>query len=701
MRNETDSADARRGYSWLAWSLAGLSFAVFAATIALYIPARSVEVPSSWGAGGDSGELISLLPFLAFPVVGALIASRRPENPIGWICLSIGIFWMLGDFATAYGVYGLVARPGSVPFPAEVGSLGEWLWAPALGLLGTYLILLFPDGRLPSRRWRPVAWLSGAVIVVASAGVALVPEPLLHLGGIQNPSGLYGYPEVAYAMFNVLLLLPLCILASAASLILRFRRSGSEVREQIKWIAFAVSLMGLGLLVEVVSALIIAPDDFGTGGTQPFWLKLFQDAVTLSYAGIPVAVGFAVLKYRLYDIDIVINRTLVYGALTASVVAIYVLVVGYLGALFRTGGNLAISLLATGVVAVLFQPLRDRLQRGVNRLMYGERDDPYAVVSRLGERLEETLAPEAVLPTVVESVSEALKLPYAAIALRTNGASEVAASVGKEVENPLRLPLTYQGKPVGELLLGPRAPSEQFSAADRHLLEGLARQAGVAAYAVRLTTDLQRSRERLVAAREEERRRLRRNLHDGLGAQLAALNVQAGSLRRIIPRDPAAADELVVELREELRGAIADIRRLVYDLRPPALDDLGLLATLHQLAERYGAEGEQLRVVVEVPEDLPHLPAAVEVAIYRIAQEALTNVVRHAQAKSCIVRLAVNEDVALDVVDDGVGIPEERSGGVGLSSMRERAAELGGTCVIEPAPEGGTRVSVRLPLLKE
>jgi signal transduction histidine kinase len=701
MRNETDSADSRRGHSWLTWSLAGLSFALFAATIALYIPARSVEVPSSWGAGGDSGELISLLPFLAFPVVGALIASRRPENPIGWICLSIGIFWMLGDFATAYGVYGLVARPGSVPFPAEVGSLGGWLWAPAVGLLGTYLILLFPDGRLPSRRWLPVAWLSGAAIVVASAGVALVPEPLPDLGGIQNPSGLYGYPQVAYAMFNVLLLLPLCILASAASLIVRFRRSGSEVREQIKWIAFAASLLGLGLLVEVVSALIVAPDDFGTGGTQPFWLKLFQDAVTLSYAGIPVAVGFAVLKYRLYDIDIVINRTLVYGALTASVVAIYVLVVGYLGALFRTGGNLAISLLATGVVAVLFQPLRDRLQRGVNRLMYGERDDPYAVVSRLGERLEETLAPEAVLPTVVESVSEALKLPYAAIALRTNGASEVAASVGKEVENPLRLPLTYQGKPVGELLLGPRAPGDQFSAADRHLLEGLARQAGVAAYAVRLTTDLQRSRERLVAAREEERRRLRRNLHDGLGAQLAALNVQAGSLRRIIPRDPAAADELVVELREELRGAIADIRRLVYDLRPPALDDLGLLATLHQLAERYGAEGEQLRVVVEVPEDLPHLPAAVEVAIYRIAQEALTNVVRHAQAKSCIVRLAVNEDVALDVVDDGVGIPEERSGGVGLSSMRERAAELGGTCVIEPAPEGGTRVSVRLPLLKE
>ncbi len=290
MRNETDSADARRGYSWLAWSLAGLSFALFAADIALYIPARSMQAPSGWGTGGYSGQLMDLLTFLAFAVVGALIASRRPENPIGWICLAVGTIWMLGEVATAYGAYGLLARPGSVPFPAEVGSLGA-CWPPAIGLLGTYLILLFPDGRLPSRRWRPVAWLSGAVIVLGSAGAVLVPEPLTDLGGIQNPFGLYGYPEVANAMYNVLLLLPPCMLASAASLIVRFRRSGSEVREQIKWIAFAASLMSLGLLVEVVCALIVAPDDFGTSGTQPFWLKLLQDTVRLSQAGMPSPSG--------------------------------------------------------------------------------------------------------------------------------------------------------------------------------------------------------------------------------------------------------------------------------------------------------------------------------------------------------------------------------------------------------------------------
>jgi signal transduction histidine kinase len=259
----------------------------------------------------------------------------------------------------------------------------------------------------------------------------------------------------------------------------------------------------------------------------------------------------------------------------------------------------------------------------------------------------------------------------------------------------------YQREEIGRLVLSPRAPGEGFSDADRNLLEDLARQAEVAVHAVRLTTDLQHSRERLVATREEERRRLRRDLHDGLGAQLAGLNVQAGTLRRLIPRDPAAADEVVVELRDELRSAIADIRRLVYDLRPPALDDLGLVEALRRLSERYGSKDEPLRVVVEAPEDLPNLPAAVEVAVYRITQEALTNVARHARARNCVVRLAINKDVALEIVDDGVGIPAQRGAGVGLSSMRERASELGGSCVVEPVPESGTRVLVRLPLLKE
>ena len=333
--------------------------------------------------------------------------------------------------------------------------------------------------------------------------------------------------------------------------------------------------------------------------------------------------------------------------------------------------------------------------------MYGERDDPYAVTSRLGRRLEATLAPESVLPTIAETIAQALKLPYAAILLKEGEGFRTAAAYGSPRGEPETLPLVYQREEIGRLVLSPRAPGEGFSDADRSLLEDLARQAEVAVHAVRLTTDLQHSRERLVATREEERRRLRRDLHDGLGAQLAGLNIQAGTLRRLIPRDIDAADELVVELREELRGAISDIRRLVYDLRPPALDDLGLTEALRQLATRYGSKDEPLRVVVEAPEDIPDLSAAVEVAVYRIVQEALTNVARHARAQTCVVRLTMDEDVTLEIVDNGVGIPAERSAGVGLSSMRERASELGGTCVVEPAPEGGTQVLVRLPLPKE
>ncbi|HEU5100066.1 MAG TPA: GAF domain-containing sensor histidine kinase, partial [Roseiflexaceae bacterium] len=391
----------------------------------------------------------------------------------------------------------------------------------------------------------------------------------------------------------------------------------------------------------------------------------------------------------------------------------YVLVVGYLGTLFQTSGNLLISLVATGLVAVLFQPLRDQLQRSVNRLTYGERDEPYRAISRLGRRLEATLAPDAVLPTIVQSVAEALRLPYAAIALQQDGELVIAAEVGvgswelgvggavsPHLPTPIsQLPLIYQGEPVGQLILAPRAGETEFSAADRQLLDELARQAGVAAHTVRLNADLQRSRERLVTAREEERRRLRRDLHDGLGPALAAQTLKVGAARVLYGRDPAAADRLLVELERDIAAALADIRRLVYNLRPPALDELGLCAAIRECAAQYHANGaSDLRVTVEAPERLPNLPAAVEVAAYRITQEALANVVRHAGARSCRIRITYGELLNLEIADDGAGLPAARRIGVGLTSMRERAEELGGTCTIEPALGGGTLVCARLPL---
>ena len=409
-----------RTASWLAWSLAGLSVVMAAASVALYIATRSVEPPSTWGTGGDSAVLILLLPFLAFPLVGALIASKRPENPIGWICLAVGIIWMVSLISTSYGLYGLVVRPGSAPFPAAIGSLGEWMWVPAVGLLGTYLILLFPNGRLPSRRWRPLAWLSGAVIILVSLGTALTPGRLPDLGGVRNPFGLEEYPWVADAAQGVTLLLPLCMLASALSLVLRFVRSGDEEREQIKWLAFAALILGLGSSSFVIPSIILSNN---TGGGDPLWQNLLEDAVLLSVAGIPVAIGFAVLKYRLYDIDVVINRTLVYGALTATLVALYFGGVAATQAIFRalTGQQQQPQIavvISTLVIAALFHPLRRRIQAFIDRRFYRSKYDAAKTLEDFSAKLRDETDLDALSDDLVGVVRETMQPAHVSLWLR-------------------------------------------------------------------------------------------------------------------------------------------------------------------------------------------------------------------------------------------------------------------------------------------
>jgi signal transduction histidine kinase len=550
--------------------------------------------------------------------------------------------------------------------------------------------LLFPDGRPPSRRWHPVVWIAAGAIVLGTVSFALMPGPLESYPSVDNPFGIEGTKGAFELVLSVgALVIVVTLFAGIASLVVRYRRSRGAERQQLKWFTYAAALVPFALLGDTLF---------------PEWAWLIGG---VGVACIPVAIGIAILRYRLYDIDLVINRTLVYGALTACVVGIYVLIVGYLGAVFRTG-NLAISLAATGVVAVLFAPLRDLLQRGVNRLMYGERDDPYAVLSRPGQRLEAIFAPAAVLPTAVRTVAESLKLPYAAVEVERSNALEIAAATGKPVGDPLRLPLHYGGETVGRLVLGRRAGEAEFGPLDRRLLDDLTRQIGVAVHAARLTdeairlsADLQRSRERLVTAREEERRRLRRDLHDGLGPQLASLAMKAEAARDLLSSDPASSDALLEDITAQTQEAVTDIRRLVYGLRPPALDDLGLTDALKAQAA-HGDHGG-LRVSVETPdsEALPPLPAAVEVAAYRIAQEAVTNAARHAGARNCTVRISPDEEAGvlrLEVTDDGRGIPVDRSAGIGLASMRERAAELGGACTVEAASSDGTRVVAVLPL---
>jgi signal transduction histidine kinase len=355
--------------------------------------------------------------------------------------------------------------------------------------------------------------------------------------------------------------------------------------------------------------------------------------------------------------------------------------------------------IATGVIAALFNPLRRRLQRAVNRLMYGERDDPAAALRQLGQRLEAAARPEATLRTIAETAAQTLKLPYAAIELRGEG--EQAWTVAHPAASPppypvARFPLVYQAEVVGQLAAAPRGPGESLTAADERLLEQIARQAAPAVHAYRLAADLQRSRERIVVAREEERRRLRRDLHDGFGPALASQALKLDAAIDLVESDPQAAIRTLSEVKDKTQGIVADIRRMVYALRPPALDELGLVGALNAHLQSLPANG--LRVRLEAA-PLPRLLAAVEVAAYRIVLEAVTNSVRHAQASECRVRLGTAEGaLEITVEDDGRGLPAEHVAGVGLESLRERAAELGGTCVIVNGAAGGARVSARLPL---
>jgi len=668
--------------SRIAWPLCGLILALIACAVALSVLNRY------------DGPLTFLFAVATAALVGGLVASRKPANPVGWIIAGHALCFALGEFARQYSIYGVLTAPGSLAFARAMAWPTYWVWFPGVMLLVSFLPLYFPSGRLVSRRWRPVVFFAVS-ITVATGGIAAIRPSDEETPGIPNPLGIEGLNE-GLRSFSVALddVMPGSWLAlgvaSAVSLVVRFRRSRGEERQQIKWVAYAVVFLIFYLLMDVLFVRALAPAVS----------RVLGDVLLVAPW---LAIAVAILKHRLYDIDLIINRTLVYGALTACVVGIYVLVVGYLGAAFRVEENLIISLLATGIVAVLFASLRDRLQRAANRLMYGERDDPYAVLSRLGQRLEATLDPRAVLPTIVETVVGALKVPHAEVSLEREDGFETVAARGAPVGDPLMVPLVYQNETVGRLTVSPRAKGEPFAPADERLLEDLARQAGVAAYAVRLTADLQRSRERLVAAREEERRRLRRDLHDGVGPQLAALTLKIETARNKLGGDPGARD-LLSDLADRARAAVADVRRSVHALRPPALDELGLLPALRETAAQYGQAG--LRVRVEAPEGgtLPPLPAAVEVAAYRIAQEAMTNVVRHAGASSCVVRFGPDGGAGLlrlEVEDDGRGIGGTRDAGVGLSSMRERAEELGGTCVFEALPTGGTRVRAELPLPEE
>jgi len=476
-----------------------------------------------------------------------------------------------------------------------------------------------------------------------------------------------------------------------------FRLVDPVSRMQLRWVAGAAALAAFsGLLLWFVPELILGAP------------LVPRSAVALLGLPFPVALAMAVNRHHLFDIDTVVNRSLVYGGLTAGILLTYAVTVTFIGGLIPGNAPYAVALLGAGAVAVVALPLRDRLQGTVNRLMYGDRDDPDLALRRLGRRLEASLDPQTVLPTLVEAVAEATRSPYVAIEFERDGEARAEATHGSvpidagRPREPVRLPIVYRGRPVGRLVVVSRAADEPFSPADERLLADLARQAAPAVEAVRLTGDLRRSREELVATREEERRRLRRDLHDELGPSLAGSLMKLGAARSFLASEPARATALLGDLETDARAMIDEIRRIAHGLRPPALDELGLLGVLRQRIATFdeGPSDRRLRVSLEAPDELPALPAAVEVAALRIALEGLTNAARHSRASNACVAVGIDGDaLVVSVSDDGIGLSASASPGVGLASMRERADELGGSLSIETPDGGGTVVVARLPVV--
>ncbi|GAA4140162.1 hypothetical protein GCM10022416_27090 [Actinomadura keratinilytica] len=592
----------------------------------------------------------------------ALLLRYRPGLRVGWVMLGSGV---------SAGVYVLALNLGPLSqLHGWAGAwlwtwLGQWLWAVDTFVLTLVLPLIFPDGRLVSRWFAPVLAAACTVPLIVCVHLTVDPEARQFHNGVS----VYPFQDIPLPISATILGTLALALTSVA---IRFVRSSPEVRRQIAWVVYP----------GVIAMAVIY-----VGETTPI-----GDVVrNVSVAGVPLCVAVAITRYRLFDIDLVISRTLVYSGLIVIITGVYFALLGMASLVAAERGPLA-GLAGAIAAGAVFEPARRRLQAAVDRIIHGERD-PYRIADRLQALMQTAPGPSGALSMATEAVREALHATGVAIEVTDRDGRLMSAESGSLGERPQRVPLVWYGETVGRLLFDP-APGRP---PDPRLTGVLARNLAELANAARLAADVQRSRERILRAREEERRRLRRDLHDGLGPTLASLAMTVDAARVTLRSDPAAVDALLENLRSMMGRTIGEVRDLVYDLRPPALDDLGLAGAIRALGGVVST-GKGPRVDVQVEGDLTTLPAAAEVAAYRIVQEALTNVHRHAKADAAVVRLHLNGDLHVTVGDDGVGLPSEPRAGVGLTSMRERAAELGGYCTVGPGPNGGTLVRAWLPI---
>lgn len=631
--------------------------------------------------------VLRLLSGAPYFILSYLILKRRSDR---LMAVLFAMFLPVGGAAGRWIQANWLVVPGRYP----------WMHIPVTLLTfildcSVILFYAFPDGRFVPRWTR---WFAAAAILVNILRDFTGNSSL-------NPDKLPG----------VLATLPvrILILVGLFAMVHRYLHNTNAVqKQQIKWV-----LAGSLLLILVYFVHFFLFDFYYslTGKTliQTPMQSLISELILEPawYVGqfiFVICIGISVFRYRLWDIDLILNRVLVYGALTLLTMGIYLSAVASLGSFFRGLADPVISFLAAGLVAALFEPIRRHMQRLVNRLMYGERDDPYYVLTRLSKALETTSSTDDILPSVAKTIGQALKIPYVAIQLDHYGEERLVVVNGNPSDDLLTFPLIYQGERVGSLQLARRARGEEFSSGDLGLIENIAHQAGAAAQAVRLNAELLRSRTQIVTEREEERRRIRRDLHDELGPMLASQSLKMAAIRHLIQIQPGKAEGMVDDVIRQNEQTIVEIRRLVHGLRPPALDELGLVEAIrdtlrHSEGEEIGSPG----MAVEIsgpPDGLPALPAAVEANAYRIVLEALANAARHAQAARCSVKFQVEAEelhpatLVIQIRDDGKGFPQNYQAGVGLRSMRERAEEIGGHISIEAGQPRGTQVTAWLPL---
>jgi signal transduction histidine kinase len=658
----------------------------------------------------QNGFFVVIFTSMAF--IGSLVAARRPGNAIGWVLLWGTLLIGEAFVSDEYARYTLVTKPGGLPGGVWAAWVSSWSWAAAIIPLVTFLFLLFPDGRLLSRRWRPVAWAAGVVLALVTVAGMLNPN-MDTTYGVKNPIGIAGAGGLIESVIGVAFLsLAVLGLLSVWSLILRFRRSHGDEREQIKWFALAAGLLIGWLVLSTIGQ---------AAGIVWLYDSWFNTVVSgLAFLALPVAVGVAILKYQLYEIDVVIRKTVVVGVLAVFITVVYVAIVAGIGAVAAGSlSNRLLPIVAAVVIAVAFQPVQAAARRLANRLVLGPRATPYEVLSAFSERVAGTYATEDLLPRMARILGEGTGAQRAEVWLRVGEKLRPAAawppsdegtrsepipiqdgelpSLGSGVD---ALPVRQDGELLGAIAVT-KPPSEPLSPEEQKLLAHLAAQAGLVLRNVRLTEELrarleelQASRVRIVAAQDQERRRLERNLHDGAQQQLVALAVKQRLAEGMVRRDPDKAVSMLAELQQDTTEALDNLRDLARGIYPPLLADKGLAAALE-------AQARKSSVLAEVEADgVARYPQEAEAAVYFCCLEALQNVAKYADASRVTVGLSGrNGELAFSVADDGRGFDADTTPlGSGMQNMADRLAALGGSIEVRSRPGEGTTVTGRLPV---